>query len=201
VILFEDVDGFNRNAANALLKTLEEPPADTFMMLTSSRPELLLLTIRSRCLRIALSPLSSKVVENILKTHNTTPNSICPSLYSGSPGKALLLHKRAEVYDHFLESIKDSGKGSFASAQTFVEEKDAWQMFCWFSLHFLHQAACTEESENIFRKSNIHPARIATIWKDVMCKIVHGEHLGLDRKAVMLWFFCYMKDVLQGKTC
>ncbi len=46
----------NRNAANALLKTLEEPPADTFLVLATSHPGRLPATIRSRCQRFLINP-------------------------------------------------------------------------------------------------------------------------------------------------
>jgi hypothetical protein len=50
----ESADLMNLNAANALLKTLEEPPADTYLILTTSRPGRLLPTIVSRCQQFAL---------------------------------------------------------------------------------------------------------------------------------------------------
>ena len=49
VVLIEDADRMNRNAANALLKNLEEPPAGTHFFLVSSREMRLPITIRSRC--------------------------------------------------------------------------------------------------------------------------------------------------------
>lgn len=50
-----DADCFNDASANALLKTLEEPPAQTLLLLVTTQPEALLATIISRCQRIALS--------------------------------------------------------------------------------------------------------------------------------------------------
>ncbi len=52
VVLITPADQMNRNAANSLLKTLEEPVPDTVILLTASRPHRLLPTIRSRCQRI-----------------------------------------------------------------------------------------------------------------------------------------------------
>ncbi|HEY5645148.1 MAG TPA: hypothetical protein VIS76_04355 [Pseudomonadales bacterium] len=49
VVVVESADLMNPSAANALLKTLEEPPADTYLILSSSRPARLLPTIVSRC--------------------------------------------------------------------------------------------------------------------------------------------------------
>ena len=56
VAVVVDADGLNRNAANALLKTLEEPPAGTYLLLTSCHPGRLLPTIRSRCQVVNLQP-------------------------------------------------------------------------------------------------------------------------------------------------
>ncbi|MHB1512420.1 MAG: DNA polymerase III subunit delta' [Acidiferrobacter sp.] len=54
VALIADADHLNRSASNALLKTLEEPPAGNYLLLVSDSPARLLPTIRSRCQRIVL---------------------------------------------------------------------------------------------------------------------------------------------------
>jgi DNA polymerase-3 subunit delta' len=56
----------NDEAANAFLKTLEEPPAHTLLLLTAQDPALLLPTIVSRCQIIALRPLALSLVEQVL---------------------------------------------------------------------------------------------------------------------------------------
>lgn len=57
VVVVDGADHLNRNAANALLKLLEEPPPRTVLLLTAASPGRLLPTIRSRCRRLALKPL------------------------------------------------------------------------------------------------------------------------------------------------
>ena len=57
VVIVDQADELNVNAANALLKSLEEPPTRTVFLLVSSAPGRLLPTIRSRCRTLALSPL------------------------------------------------------------------------------------------------------------------------------------------------
>jgi DNA polymerase-3 subunit delta' len=57
-VLMEEAETLNREAANALLKVLEEPPEATYFVLLSSQPHWLLETIRSRCQEVRFTPLS-----------------------------------------------------------------------------------------------------------------------------------------------
>lgn len=58
-------------AANALLKLLEEPPADTTIILTAADPDVLLPTIRSRLLPVRIRPLTTDAVDHFLREHAT----------------------------------------------------------------------------------------------------------------------------------
>ena len=66
IAIIDSIDDCNPSAANALLKTLEEPPADTIFFLISHRPGQLLPTIKSRCHTLALRPLSADDVRAVL---------------------------------------------------------------------------------------------------------------------------------------
>ena len=66
IVIVDAMDDCNPNAANALLKTLEEPPAETLFLLISHRPGMLLPTIKSRCLSIAVRPLTDEAVKSVL---------------------------------------------------------------------------------------------------------------------------------------
>jgi DNA polymerase III subunit delta' len=57
VVIVDSADDLNRNSANALLKILEEPSANTVLLLLSHAPQALLPTIRSRCRKLVLQPL------------------------------------------------------------------------------------------------------------------------------------------------
>ena len=63
LFLIEDADRLNEASSNALLKTLEEPPPTSHLILTTSRPAALLPTIRSRCQALRFSPLSIAEME------------------------------------------------------------------------------------------------------------------------------------------
>ena len=66
IAILDSIDDCNPSAANALLKTLEEPPADTTFFLISHRPGSLLPTIKSRCHNLALRPLAGGQVRDLV---------------------------------------------------------------------------------------------------------------------------------------
>ena len=66
IVIVDSIDDCNPSSANALLKILEEPPAETLFVLVSHRPGGLLPTIKSRCHAVALRPLSDAHVRDIV---------------------------------------------------------------------------------------------------------------------------------------
>ncbi|MDR0662018.1 MAG: AAA family ATPase [Holosporales bacterium] len=190
VALFEDIDRLNRNAANALLKTLEEPPEDTFLLLTSAHPERLLPTIRSRCLLVPLSPLPEKAMARVLEQHQLSLEPSSLALCAGAPGKALALQTRETLYPQFLQALQTSEQGNLSIVQEFTEKENIWPFFSWFSLHFLHASLCAEKDPPPARRE-----ALLTLWRETHRKIVQGEYLNLDKKAVMLWFFCALGEI------
>ena len=92
VFLIDEADKFNDPSANALLKVLEEPPPTSHIILITSRPAMLLPTIRSRCQMIRFSPLSVGEIEDHL-TQNKIAEPATARLRaraaSGSIGRAL----------------------------------------------------------------------------------------------------------------
>lgn len=66
IVLIEDADTMNRSAQNAILKILEEPPANVLIVLIAHRPGMLIPTIRSRARVIPFEPLSSEHMKDLL---------------------------------------------------------------------------------------------------------------------------------------
>lgn len=96
VVIVDAADEMNANAANALLKMLEEPPARTTLLLVSHQPSALLPTIRSRCRVLRLAPLGAQDMQAALAQAGAElpadPDQLA-ALASGSVGAALrLLH-------------------------------------------------------------------------------------------------------------
>ena len=93
VFIIEDAHKMNDSSANALLKTLEEPPPTTHLILVTSRPDSLLQTIRSRCQTIRFAPVSATEMEPILTSAGKSPEDarLAARVSGGSVGRALAI--------------------------------------------------------------------------------------------------------------
>lgn len=91
--------GFQPEAANAILKTLEEPRPNVHFILTSERPDSLLPTIRSRCQRVRFARLPNAVLRDILAAEEVPSESIAPAiaLSAGRADVALALAREGAV--------------------------------------------------------------------------------------------------------
>jgi DNA polymerase III subunit delta' len=93
VIVIDAIDDLERGGANALLKSLEEPPAGTIFLLVSHAPGRLLPTIRSRCRLLRFEALPDADVTHILRNElpEASPAEIAALVRAGegSPGRAL----------------------------------------------------------------------------------------------------------------
>lgn len=91
VFLIDKADRANEQAANSLLKTLEEPPAHLILILTADNAFDLLPTIRSRAVQIAFSPLPSDEIGAFAKARGLADAERRIALSGGSPGLAATL--------------------------------------------------------------------------------------------------------------
>jgi DNA polymerase-3 subunit delta' len=90
--IIEDADRLNESSSNALLKTLEEPPETSHLVLLTSRPMALLPTIRSRCQQIRFAPLRVEEMEKHLAAARKLPKreaNLLAHIARGSIGRAL----------------------------------------------------------------------------------------------------------------
>lgn len=90
VVLLEDADDLNEEAANCFLKTLEEPPPRSVLILIGSTPDRQLATIVSRCQVIRFTPLAPQLVEELLRDdiEDSALRARLARLSGGSPGVA-----------------------------------------------------------------------------------------------------------------
>jgi DNA polymerase III subunit delta' len=96
VFILLEADRMNAAAANALLKTLEEPTAGNILLLTTSRPHALPMTILSRCQHLRFTPLPQEEVARFLREKDSLDAETAAVLAAssgGSIGKALEMNK------------------------------------------------------------------------------------------------------------
>jgi len=97
VFLLDGIDRANEQAANSLLKTLEEPPGYLILLLTAENPYDLLPTIRSRAVPVRLAPLSAEEMKEFARLRGLDNAARRIALAAGRPGVALSLD--LEEYD------------------------------------------------------------------------------------------------------
>jgi len=133
VALFLRFQEANANAANALLKTLEEAPAYVVLVLTADTPEQLLPTILSRCEVLRLRPLPVETVEDYLKEHGADQSNahLLAHISGGRPGYALRLMQDKDTLDFRARRLEDLQKllpstrrGRFAYAEKLTDRKN-----------------------------------------------------------------------------
>jgi DNA polymerase-3 subunit delta' len=117
VAVIEGAHRMNEDAQNALLKTLEEPPAGATLILCADEPERLLLTVRSRAATLRLGPLGIRAIEGLLGERGVDPPRAArlARLAGGRPGLALAyaaapqaVNAREEISRTLLDLVAES---------------------------------------------------------------------------------------------
>jgi len=103
VFLIDQLDRASEQAANSLLKTLEEPPAHLILIATAENPYELLPTIRSRSVIFHLGPLSPEEMAQFVRARGLNEPERRAALAQGSPGLAVSLD--LEVYDRRRQAM------------------------------------------------------------------------------------------------
>jgi DNA polymerase-3 subunit delta' len=127
----------NLAAQNALLKTLEEPPQDSLLILIASNSGGLLPTLRSRCLRLSFSPLRRDLLAGFLaaKGINSETASFLAAISGGSPGVAVNLdvedlRERREFWSAMLSHLRAGGySAATEAAETLASNKEETAKF------------------------------------------------------------------------
>ncbi|MEG3640896.1 DNA polymerase III subunit delta' [Magnetococcus sp. PR-3] len=165
VAVIDEVSLMNASAANALLKTLEEPPAQSLIILTTQSPGALLPTIRSRCQAIRFVPLEADILRKLLKNHKTEPPLTDQAMESaiemagGSMGRALALcegelpTQRQELWQDMAQLLKGTDLGTicdlaarWGKAELF--ETTTMLLEFWFQSHIRANLLDQDQSNN-----------------------------------------------------
>lgn len=106
VYIVDEAEKLNQQAQNALLKTIEEPPAYAVILLLTTNADLFLPTILSRCIRMDLKPVPNDKIKEYLMKNYQIPDyqaDVCAAFSQGNVGRAAKL----AVSEYFNE-LKDS---------------------------------------------------------------------------------------------
>lgn len=109
ICILYDADSLTLPAGNSILKILEEPPKDLVFLLLSSRPQALLQTILSRCIRFFLRPLTDQEMAVLLESKKPLPpqeRELLISLAEGNPGRALQMLTRGSWQEKLEEAVE-----------------------------------------------------------------------------------------------
>ena len=213
VVLVDTADDLNTGAANAILKSLEEPPPRTLFILLSSEPGRLLPTIRSRCRLLPLAPLGPDDLkaafgQAITASDNAKPPS--PSewprlieLSHGSVRRALGVNSTGgiKIYDKVLAMVAALPRIDWTAVHAVSDElagaaaEQKFEQFFEFLMDLLGRlirAAATGEGSSgdvVLARQLITGDRLpgfAAAWTDIAAAKSEAMALNLDRKALIM---------------
>lgn len=169
IVIILDFENANPNAANALLKTLEEAPSYGLLLLTANNAEQLLPTIVSRCEIMRLRPAGAESVQSFLETRQVEEQKarLLAHLSDGRPGYALRLAEdeknltlRAEKLDDLRRLLSMPARERFGYAEKLAKDKESLRnsLFLWLSYWrdvLLRSAGAATALTNIDRAEEI----------------------------------------------
>ncbi|PTX56338.1 DNA polymerase III delta prime subunit [Litoreibacter ponti] len=210
IVIVDAADEMNVSAANALLKVLEEPPADALLFLISHQPSRLLPTIRSRCRELRCTQLGAQDMAQALSaagTDDAAQSSALTELSGGSVGEALrMIHLGGlDVYGELVALIGTMPDLDRPAAIALGEKAAARGQEARFELMLrlvdvllarlaraglglpLSEAARGELATLARLSPNADAARRwATISADLSARAQHGRAVNLDPAALVL---------------
>ncbi|HEX3982826.1 MAG TPA: DNA polymerase III subunit delta', partial [Acidisoma sp.] len=197
VVIVDGAEDMNTNAGNALLKLLEEPPAGALIFLVCHAPGLLPTTIRSRCRRLRLAPLTDAVVETLAARY--LPELSAPAdvarLGAGSIGRALALAAgdgpamAAEV-GRVLSNLPQ-GLAAIQVADSVARDEESFSLF----MDLLRQAISDRVRQGARALPVSHQAGVAArrsiegwgkVWLALTQIQDETERFALDRRQAVL---------------
>ena len=224
VVIVDTADDLNINAANALLKSLEEPPARALFILITSEPGRLLPTIRSRCRKLDLKPLGEADLKRAVDAALLSAEADAPApaqwprlarLADGSVRRALQLFSSGglDLYDEIEGIFARLPKVDWAAAHTLsdgmAQAAQEQRFAAFFDLllellaRLIHARATGwgEGEEMALAQRLIAPEAVprwATLWESVVKDRSEAEALNLDRKALILGVLGKLEAAAKG---
>ncbi len=185
IVIIDSADDLNRNAANALLKMLEEPPAKVLFLLVSHSSGKLLPTLKSRCRKLDIRALPEALVREIVGK-DLSPEII--SIASGSPGRAMELSSEEgeklckQIKNFCTEGTKNESFLAFSEPLIAEKNRETYQLVKDLILDMTAHTA-------LANPSSYNAAEQAEVWQKLTELFDKEIRLNLDRKTVLMSAF------------
>ena len=199
IAIVDSADDMNPNAANAILKILEEPPARSVFFILSHAAGSLLPTIRSRCQLLPLSPLSSDEIAAALTLQGLGEGlsnddfARVAELAEGSVRQAIQLVKSGGLsIDRELRTLLNANEPDWTRIHPLAErisprnEEDAYRLF--IDLVFKYLGDQVRPKDAAARGANAL-VRWPKVWEKTTRTVAQADGFNLDRKEVVLSIF------------
>lgn len=128
IYIINNSENMTREAQNSLLKTLEEPPEYVIVILITSNENLLLNTIKSRCIKFQFQNLSDEEIKQYFRMANQVIDDSIIKIFGGSIEKALKLKDNLDTYKNIKNIFKNienlSGLQILNLKETIFKDKD-----------------------------------------------------------------------------
>lgn len=197
VAIIDAADDLNVNAANAVLKTLEEPPPRGVLFLVSHAPGKLLATIRSRCRRLAFRPLPEEEVAAFARRYaQASPEDALhlARMSGGAPGRALTLAAASaiEIDEAARAIIAGLPELNEAAALALADRFRGGEGAALFALTFERLADRVHGFVSEARGEPVALDRWAAAWETLQRLPREAEALNLDRADA---FFAALREL------
>jgi DNA polymerase-3 subunit delta' len=194
IVIIDGADRMNRNAANALLKRLEEPPVKTVFFLTTTLPGRLLPTIRSRCQLISLEPFKTdEVVKQVLQSQGLViPDMLTVS--EGSPGRlmSLMEGEGGQLYMD-LQAVLKGGEAT-TLIRTYGGDERSYGLIEDLTRHFVHDQLLEKVEGRISFFSQYPLENTLKICEKIEDLFDRCRVAQLDRKATLTCVFASLRE-------
>ncbi|MBF0093024.1 MAG: DNA polymerase III subunit delta' [Alphaproteobacteria bacterium] len=223
VVVVDSADEMNRNAANALLKMLEEPPRRALLLLVAHNPAALLPTIRSRCRALPLRPLADRQVRDLLGRYrpDLAPEAVATliGLAEGSIGRALSLAEQdgGSIYRDMLGLIQGMPTTDISALHAFCDRmlkgdgtafRTAGDLLNWWLARVIRFGARRESLPELAPGEAALAARLTGAggldrwvgaWEENLRLFAGVEAVNLDRKQALLGAFLTIEKLVLAR--
>lgn len=203
IVIIDPADELNRNAANAILKILEEPPKRALFLVLSHAPGKLLPTIRSRCMQLRLLPLQSDDMERALQHLGLSMSAekrdklLEASKGSVSQALKLLNYGGSDIVDVFSEVMVATGPAARRQMHKLADvlaQKDGDIVLGFFMEHATE--ALMDRARAAAMAGDLAAAeRHARLSSTLTERITVAQAYNLDKKQMVLSILEDMRSV------